>query len=74
MTEQTFTVTGMACGACETFVSEAVHRLEAVTEVSVDPARDAVTVVSREALDVAAVRTAIEQAGYEVTGIAPPTR
>lgn len=74
MTEQTFTVAGMACGSCETFVREALHRLEAVTAVSVDLARDAVTVVSRDALDVAQVRAAIERAGYDVTGFGPPGR
>ncbi|CAM3095739.1 heavy-metal-associated domain-containing protein [Saccharomonospora xinjiangensis] len=71
MTERTYTVLGMACGHCETFVTEELLRLDAVVTVSVDVAGDAVTVISERALDVSDVRAAVERAGYEL--VAPAT-
>jgi copper chaperone len=59
-----YTVLGMSCGHCTAAVAEAVGSLDGVTDVSVD--LDARSVeVTGEALDDAAIRSAIEDAGYE---------
>lgn len=68
MTTATYTVTGMTCGHCVGSVKEEVGRVDCVTDVAVDLASGVVTVTSSAPLDVAAVKAAVEEAGYEVTG------
>jgi copper chaperone len=68
MTTATYTVTGMTCGHCVGSVKEEVGRVDGVTDVAVDLASGAVTVTSATPLDPAAVKAAVEEAGYEVTG------
>lgn len=68
MTTATYTVTGMTCGHCVGSVQEEVGRVNGVTEVAVDLASGAVTVTSEGPVDTQAVRAAVEEAGYEVTG------
>ena len=69
-----FTVSGMTCQHCVDTVTRAVGALPGAGAVSVDLARGEVTVGG--APDPAAVRTAIAEEGYEVTGAprdsAPP--
>ena len=64
----TYTVVGMTCGCCAKSVTEAVNQLDGVTDVGVDVDTGAVTVTvtSATAVDVAAVRAAVEGAGYSV--------
>lgn len=64
--EQTFTVVGMACGHCESFVTDELRRLDGVDSVAVDIVDDSVTVVSRHPLDPSEVIEAVERAGYEL--------
>ncbi len=66
MTESTYTVTGMTCGHCVAAVQEELSRIEGVRDVEVELASGRVTVRSDAALDGAAVRAAVEEAGYEV--------
>lgn len=66
MIEQTYTVDGMACGHCAGFVTEEIERVPGVTAVAVDVDTGTVTVTSERTLDSTAVRTAVEEAGYEV--------
>jgi copper ion binding protein len=66
MTTSTWTVTGMTCGHCVASVKEEVGELDGVTEVEVDLDSGAVTVTSEQPLDDAAVRAAVEEAGYAV--------
>nr|WP_037605264.1 heavy-metal-associated domain-containing protein [Streptacidiphilus rugosus] len=68
MTTAVFTVSGMTCGHCEKSVSEEVGALPGVTEVSADAKSGLVTVQSEQPLDDAAVRAAVDEAGYELTG------
>lgn len=68
MTETTYTVTGMTCGHCASSVSEEVGSLTGVRDVSVDLPTGAVTVTSESELDVAEVRAAVEEAGYQLAG------
>jgi copper chaperone CopZ len=62
-------VTGMTCGHCVKAVTEELQGLDGVTEVSVELAPDAVSTVTVTAdgpLDLAAVKAAVEEAGYEL--------
>ncbi|MEV6931548.1 cation transporter [Dactylosporangium sp. NPDC051485] len=66
MTTQTYTVTGMTCSHCVQSVTSEIGKLDGVQNVQVDLASGAVTVTSAQALDDAAVRAAVDEAGYEV--------
>ncbi|PRX45958.1 copper ion binding protein [Prauserella shujinwangii] len=66
MTQTTYTVTGMTCEHCVRSVTEEVGAIEGVTDVAVDLPTGAVTVTSAHEVDDAAVRTAVEEAGYEL--------
>ena len=59
-----YTVPGMHCGHCEAAVSEEVQSVAGVEAVDVDLDTKLVT-VRGSALDDAALRAAIEEAGYE---------
>jgi copper chaperone len=64
VTTTEYAVTGMTCGHCELSVREEVGELPGVTEVSADHTTGRVVVTSTEPLDAAAVRSAVEEAGY----------
>jgi copper chaperone CopZ len=64
MTELTYTVAGMSCGHCEAAVKDEVSAVSGVESVDVDLATKLV-VVRGEGLDDAAIRAAIDEAGYE---------
>lgn len=66
MTSNQYTVKGMTCSHCVSAVSEEVSRLDGVTDVQVDLPSGVVTVSSTTALDVTAVRAAVDEAGYEL--------
>lgn len=68
MSTQEFRVLGMSCGHCVRFVTEELETLPGVESVSVDLPTELVTVVSDRELERAAVRTAVEAAGYELAG------
>lgn len=73
MTTTTYTVAGMTCGHCVAAVTEEVSRLDGVEEVTVELApqgESLVTVSSGASLDEASVRAAVDEAGYELTGVA----
>jgi copper chaperone len=60
-----YSVPGLHCAHCERAVREEVTAVSGVTAVEVDLERKLVTVAA-EPLDDAAVRAAIDAAGYEV--------
>jgi copper chaperone CopZ len=64
MNEATFTVPGMSCAHCERAVSEEISAVAGVESVTVDLETKRVVVRGGE-LDDAALRAAIEEAGYE---------
>ena len=66
MSERTYTVTGMTCGHCVRAVSEAVDRVNGVTDVDVDLESGRLTVVSDSPISDDAVRSAVVEAGYDV--------
>jgi copper chaperone len=61
---RSYTVPAMHCGHCERAVKEEVSAVDGVSEVAVDLDTKLVTVTG-QALDDAAVRAAIAEAGYE---------
>ena len=63
--ETTYTVNGMTCGHCVLSVREEVAEVDGVTAVDVDLDSGRM-VVSGAGVDDAAVRSAVEEAGYEV--------
>jgi copper chaperone len=64
----TYAVDGMTCSHCATAVSGEVGQLAGVADVRVDVSRGTVTVIGESVPDDAAVRAAVEEAGYELTG------
>jgi copper chaperone len=64
MTELTYTVSGMSCAHCETAVKEEISAVEGVASIDVDLDTKLV-VVHGKGLDDAALRAAIDEAGYE---------
>ncbi|MFR9796543.1 heavy-metal-associated domain-containing protein [Streptomyces sp. MS06] len=76
MTEQSNTtdvttvyrVSGMTCAHCEGAVSEEISALTGVSSVKAVAQTGEVTVVSAAPLDEEAVRSAVDEAGYELVG------
>ena len=61
----TYTVPGMSCGHCRAAITEEVEQVDGVTGVDVDLDAKRVTVTGTGVED-AAVRAAIDEAGYEI--------
>lgn len=66
MSTSTYTVVGMTCGHCVNSVTEEVAQVQGVTDVNVDLSTGGLTVTSESEVDDAAVRAAVEEAGYQV--------
>ena len=65
-TTQTYTVTGMTCGHCVSSVTEEVQEIAGVENVDVVLETGSLTVTSAEPVDDAAIRAAVEEAGYQL--------
>lgn len=63
-----YKVSGMSCGHCEGSVSGEILELPGVSSVTAVAASGEVTVVSAAPLDEAAVRAAVDEAGFELVG------
>lgn len=63
----TYTVTGMTCGHCVSSVTEEVQEVSGVEAVDVVLETGALTVTSEGPIDDAAIRAAVEEAGYQLT-------
>ena len=66
MTSTTYRVEGMTCDHCVRAVRAEVGAIEGVSEVEVDLTTGEVAVTSDAPLDAAAVRAAVDEAGYEL--------
>ena len=64
--EQTWTVTGMTCGHCVASVTEEVQEVPGVQDVDVVLETGQVRVTSAAPVDEAAIRAAVEEAGYQL--------
>lgn len=63
---RTYTVTGMTCGHCVASVTEEVQELPGVDNVEVVLETGAVSIISSQPIDDAAVKAAVEEAGYQL--------
>ncbi|WP_309063473.1 heavy-metal-associated domain-containing protein [Streptomyces sp.] len=63
-----YKVSGMSCGHCEGAVSGEISEIPGVSSVKAIAATGEVTVVSAAPLDEAAVRAAVDEAGFELVG------
>jgi copper chaperone CopZ len=73
MSTQTFTVSGMTCHHCVNAVTEEVSVIDGVTSVEIELVPEGISTVnvtSDHPLDVESVRSAVDEAGYELTGSA----
>lgn len=71
MVEQVFRVSGMTCDHCVVAVTDEVSAVPGVSGVVVDLVPggiSAVVVSAGSAVDVDAVRAAVDEAGYELVG------
>lgn len=68
MTSYTYsgTVTGMTCGHCVSSVTEEVQEIPGVQQVEVVLETGSLNVTSAEPLDDATVRSAVQEAGYQL--------
>ena len=65
-TTATYPVVGMTCQHCVGAVTAEVGRLAGVEQLQVDLAAASVTVTSDAALDLEAVRAAVDEAGFDL--------
>ncbi|EFD69158.1 regulator [Streptomyces lividans TK24] len=63
-----YKVSGMSCGHCEGAVSGEISEIAGVASVQAVASTGEVTVVSGAPLDDAAVRAAVDEAGFELVG------
>ena len=63
---KSYNVTGMTCAHCVASVTEEVQEIPGVQDVSVVLETGGLTVTSAEPVDDAAVKTAVEEAGYQL--------
>jgi copper chaperone len=61
-----YTVTGMTCEHCVASVTEEVREIEGVTDVAVDLSSGALAVTAERDVTDAEVRSAVEEAGYQL--------
>jgi copper chaperone len=68
MSTVTVNVTGMTCGHCATSVREEVGNIPGVTSIDVDLGTGEVTVDSEAPIESGAIKSAVEEAGYQLAG------
>jgi copper chaperone len=66
MSTVTVTVTGMSCGHCASSVRDEVGSIPGVTAVDVDLASGTVTVDSEREVESDVIKSAVEEAGYQL--------
>lgn len=66
MTTARYTVAGMTCGHCVASVTEEVQEVPGIEDVDVVLESGSLTITSSEPVDEAAVRAAVEEAGYHL--------
>ena len=68
MDQSVIAVTGMSCAHCADAVRSEIARIPGVSTVDVDVASGEVRIAAESRPDPAAVRAAVEAAGYELAG------
>ena len=64
---RTYSVPGISCGHCQAAIEGELAKVDAVDAVAVDLAAKTVTVTGTASDD--AVRSAIDEAGYDIAGV-----
>lgn len=64
MIQTTVKISGMACSMCEAHINDTIRRTFSVEKVSSSHTKGKTVILSREPLDEAALRAAIDAAGY----------
>jgi copper chaperone len=65
MQTRIYTVPGISCGHCRTAITGEVARIAGVSAVDVD-LQDKLVTVTGDRVDDAAIRDAIDEAGYDI--------
>ena len=68
MTETILKVDGMACGMCENHINDTVRNNFSVQKVTSSHTKGETVIVSAQPLDIEALKAAIADTGYTVTG------
>ena len=70
MLKITVKVDGIACGMCESHVNDAVRRTFPVKKVTSSHSKGETVIIAEQAIDEAALRSAIGATGYTVVSVA----
>ena len=68
MSTTTITINGMSCGGCASSVRAELTTIPGVVDVEVDVSNGTATIASAAPVDTAAIRAAVEEAGYQLAG------
>ena len=68
MVQTTLKVDGMMCGMCESHVNETVRKTADVKKVTSSHTKGETVIISEQPVDVEALKAAIAETGYTVTG------
>ena len=68
MVQTTLKVDGMMCGMCESHVNETVRKTADVKKVTSSHTKGETVILSEQELDIDALKAAIADTGYTVTG------
>jgi Cu2+-exporting ATPase len=67
--EMKISVKGMMCGHCEAHVKKALEAIEGIDSAVASHEENLVTITNSKAVDEAAIKAAVEEAGYEYAGV-----
>lgn len=69
MIETTVSISGMMCGMCEAHINDVIRSKFSVKKVTSSHAKGQAVILSDAPLDECALRSAIAQTGYVVSGV-----
>lgn len=69
MVETILRVDGMMCGMCESHINDVVRKTVRVNKVTSSHTKGETVIVSEQPVDVEALKAAIAETGYTVTGV-----
>ena len=64
-TTQTYAVTGMTCGHCESAVREEISQIPGIEQIDVSASTGTLAITADGPVDDAAVIAAVDEAGYQ---------
>lgn len=69
MVETILRVDGMMCGMCESHINDVVRKTVRVNKVTSSHTKGETVIISEQPVDVEALKAAIAETGYTVTGV-----